>query len=520
MGGKILVVDDVATNRIVLKAKLALACHDVVQAETGPEALAQARRERPDVILLDDTMPGMGGLAVLEALRSDPATAAIPVIVVSARAARRTRLAALRAGAEDVMVKPIDDAALAARLRALTRNRALTEQLELRDGTRTALGFAEPPAPLDWAGDPAPPAEVALLGRDGAETEAWAAALSARLPHRFLPLDRVEALRRLPRAEPSGPEADSRAPPVPDAFVIAVDLTEPGGGLRLLSELRANPRTRHAAILVSLIGSDQRLGPTALDLGASDLVAGPLDADELALRLDNQLRRASADETMRRRVRDGLQMAVTDPLTGLANRRYALAHIAQVAARPGARETGLAVLALDLDRFKAVNDAHGHAGGDAVLRAVAERLQHELRAVDLLARIGGEEFLAVLPDTPAPGARKMAERLRSALADRPIPLPGGGDLWQTVSIGIALSPRQAPPDTPALAKAAAEELIAAADRALYHAKAAGRNRSYGPLPPQSADDGDRAVRESSQGAGTGAAAGKGSAGRTGNCAAA
>jgi two-component system cell cycle response regulator len=192
----------------------------------------------------------------------------------------------------------------------------------------------------------------------------------------------------------------------------------------------------------------------------------------MALRVATQLRRARAADAMRRRLREGLQLAVTDPLTGLPNRRYAMSHLARVAERAARRGSGFAALALDLDRFKDVNDAHGHAAGDAVLRAVADRLQRGLRPVDLLARIGGEEFLAVLPDIGAEEARDAAERLRGAAGAVPVCLAGGASVAQTVSIGVACTA----PTTPGAPPADVDTLVERADRALYDAKTSGRNR--------------------------------------------
>jgi two-component system cell cycle response regulator len=291
-----------------------------------------------------------------------------------------------------------------------------------------------------------------------------------------------------------GPEPD--AAELPEVFVISVDLAGPGDGLGLLSELRARPATRHAAILVALSEASRPAGPMALDLGASDLIVPPGEPEEMALRIAAQLRRARANEAMRRRLHEGLQMAMTDPLTGLPNRRYALSHAARAGERAARRGTGLAVLLLDLDRFKAVNDAHGHAAGDAVLRAVAGRLKGALRAVDLLARIGGEEFLAVLPEVSPGEALDAAERLRQAVGAAPVPLPGGGSVVQTVSVGVACatahdaadSPGKGDPDTPAEGAGRREahagtapdmdSLMRRADAALYAAKAAGRDRVH------------------------------------------
>jgi two-component system cell cycle response regulator len=128
----------------------------------------------------------------------------------------------------------------------------------------------------------------------------------------------------------------------------------------------------------------------------------------------------------------------------------------------------LAVMMLDLDRFKSVNDTFGHATGDAVLREFARRLQASVRGVDIIARMGGEEFMVVMPDASAGSASAIAERVRRAIADAPFRISRGGETTDvTVSIGYAvLRPRES-----------VFELVERADRALYASKNAGRNRA-------------------------------------------
>ncbi len=163
-----------------------------------------------------------------------------------------------------------------------------------------------------------------------------------------------------------------------------------------------------------------------------------------------------------------LELAATDPLTGLPNRRgfEARAGAALGAARRAGRPCAVAVL--DLDHFKAVNDAHGHAAGDAVLRGLAQALRAGIRAGDVPGRLGGEEFAILLPGVTADEATALAERLRLALPSA-VPHPAGGDARVTASIGIAA----VPPGRPARALAVA---LARADRALYAAKRGGRDR--------------------------------------------
>lgn len=162
-------------------------------------------------------------------------------------------------------------------------------------------------------------------------------------------------------------------------------------------------------------------------------------------------------------------LSMTDPLTGIANRRgfetraRAALEAAVAAGRP------CCLLLLDLDRFKAINDAHGHPAGDAVLREVADTLARGVRAEDVLGRLGGEEFVVLVPGSTVREAVPLAERLRDAVRAR-VGHPAGRGDTVTLSVGIA---RLAPAGSPATALTAA---LAAADEALYAAKAAGRDR--------------------------------------------
>ena len=157
----------------------------------------------------------------------------------------------------------------------------------------------------------------------------------------------------------------------------------------------------------------------AFDLGAHDLVAHGIPAEELALRLSRLLARKRDADALRASVQDGLRLSMIDSLTGLHNRRYGMAQLAAIA--DISRRTGqeYAVMVVDLDRFKSVNDRWGHAAGDAVLIEVAARLNRNLRDGDLLARIGGEEFLIALPETSLADARGIAERLCHAIEESP-----------------------------------------------------------------------------------------------------
>lgn len=456
VAGKILIVDDVATNRIVLKVKLSGARYDTIQANTGESALRLAQRERPDLIVLDVHLADMNGIDLCRRLKADPATRAIPVLMVSAGQHAALRLAVLRAGADDFLAKPLDELVLLARLRSLLRARETDDELRARETTCRDLGFAEAVSEYQL------PARIALVAATRDAAHGWKTALARHLPHdQLCCMTRDEALSETPDRN------------LPDAFILAADLNRPGEGLRLMSELRSRPGTRHAVICIALADGQRETAAVALDLGASDLVATDLAhdgrAEETALRLRTQLTRKRHADRQRANVADGLRLAATDPLTGLYNRRYALPHLARLAERSCATGRHFAVMVLDLDRFKLVNDTWGHAAGDAVLVEIANRLTFNLREVDLIARIGGEEFLIAMPETTLEAARIAAERLCRVVEERPVALPdGSGAVPVTVSIGLAMGGGSQPN--------AVGDLVHLADCALLGAKAEGRNQ--------------------------------------------
>jgi two-component system cell cycle response regulator len=443
MSARILVVDDIAANLRLLEARLNAEYYEVALASSGPEALAKAAEWAPDVILLDVMMPGMDGYEVCRRLKANPLTSSIAVVMITALVDPAERVRGLEAGADDFLSKPVDHPTLFARLRALLRMKQVLDAFRLRAETARDLGFAPEPLPsASIAG-----AEALLVTEDVNEAELLSSVLSGDGVQVHLAVDSATAWRML---------SDGHF----DLALLSLSL-DGVGGLRFASRLRAQAQTRDLPVLL-IADEDQR--PMILrgfDLGANDHVQRPVDPNELRARVRNQIRRKRYQERLRAELDRSLEMAVTDGLTGLRNRRYITSHLEGLL-----RAGGAALLMVDVDRFKAVNDTHGHAAGDEVLREVAQRLKQPLRATDVVARFGGEEFVVAMAAADAEEAMQVAERLRQSLVETPVELDRMAPLFITASIGVAVSRLG---DT-------LHDLTSAADAALYRAKANGRNR--------------------------------------------
>ncbi|MCI2393053.1 diguanylate cyclase [Aliiroseovarius sediminis] len=450
MSERILIADDLATNRIVLKVKLTVACYEVIQADRCADVVTLARDTRPDLIIL-----GRGrndcSLATCRNLKADPTLGSIPIIMVSDQDDQRTRLEAIMAGADDVFSKPLNEATLMAMVRSLIRARGTDDEVLRRRDLSRDFGCAEAPALF------ARHARIALIAPDAETGIYWRMHLATEIRHKIDIMTQSQAL-----------EDVSALGGVPDAFVIASTLSETSDGLRLVSELRSRQTTRHSVIVVQDCGETPSPSSMALDLGAHAVLRPGFDARELALRLTRLLARKFEGDDLRASFNTSLALAVRDPLTGLHNRRFAQSYLDRLEREARQKDQSYAIMLLDLDRFKSINDRFGHPIGDEVLVEVARRLKEKLRDLDLLARYGGEEFLIALPGVTRLQAQAMAERLRRAVGDRPI---GAGVLPKgipvTISIGVAVS-GGLPGGT--------HELLQLADQALYRAKADGRNQ--------------------------------------------
>lgn len=450
MTARVLIVDDVPANLKLLDAKLTAEYFGVLKASSGPEALEIAEAQQPDIILLDVMMPGMDGFEVCRRLKASPQTEHIPVIMVTALDQPRDRVQGLEAGADDFLTKPVNDLALFARVKSLVRLKMVTDELRMREATGQRIG--------------------AFVGTS---TER----MLMSEPGRALVLDdRPTSLKRLTEAlaiehtvtisETPEEMLDLASTGAYDLLIVSLTLQE-ADGLRLCSQLRSAEATRQTPILTIVEEGDTPRLVRALDMGVNDYLLRPVDRNELVARCRTQLRRKRYQDYLRDRFQKGLELAVTDGLTGLYNRRYMEGHLATLVEEGTHGGKPVSLLIFDIDYFKSVNDTYGHAAGDAVLKEFAQRVQQNVRGVDLACRLGGEEFVVVMPDTDIAYALMVAERLRQKVAEVPFRIEPTVTLNITVSIGIAVT--EGATDT-------AKLLLERADNALYRAKRDGRNR--------------------------------------------
>jgi two-component system, cell cycle response regulator len=447
MTARVLVVDDIPANVKLLEAKLGAEYFDVVTANSGEQALAQIEKELPDIVLLDVMMPGMDGFEVCRRIKANPASAHLPVVMVTALDQVSDRIQGLEAGADDFLAKPVNDVALFARVRSLVRLKTMVDELRLRQATGESMGLGDSP---DKSFSEQPGRGRILIVED---REQNAARMSATLATEH-DVDIV----------PQTTEAIIRAKGGDYDLVIASLSLDKQDGLRFCATLRSLDATRQTPILTLVDEGDLKRMVRALDIGVNDYLMRPVERNELVARVRTQLRRKKYADRLKHSLQLSLELAITDQLTGLFNRRYMSRHLNTLLSEGG---KPVSFLMLDVDFFKQINDSFGHDVGDEVLREFANRISANVRGIDLACRFGGEEFVVVMPDTDLSFAYMVAERLRQSVADAPFMVSATSkQVPVTISIGVASSLNG---DTP-------EVLLKRADQALYRAKRDGRNR--------------------------------------------
>ncbi len=451
MTARVLVVDDIPANVKLLEARLSAEYFDILTAFSGEDALAVLARERVDVVLLDVMMPGIDGFEVCRRIKSNAKTHHIPVIMVTALDQASDRVQGLESGADDFLTKPVDDIALVTRVKNLARLKTLNDEMLMRASTGREMGVDDSKA-----------LEKALSGLSGrvliVDDHPRSKQRLVQTIGKHHAIEAVEspedALRMLTTSQEY------------DVLIVSLSL-EKADGLRLCSQVRSVDSIRHLPIVVLVEpGNNARL-LRALDMGVNDYLLRPIEPSELLARVRTQIKRKRHSDYLRNRLEQTVELALTDALTGLHNRHYMQTHLQTLVSDSIANLRELSILISDIDHFKQVNDTYGHDVGDMVLKEFAARLRRNTRGADLACRLGGEEFVLIMPDTTIQRAYQTGERLRALIAAEPFSIGGGKSIRVTTSVGLAtLQKLEDTPDT----------LIKRADNGLYAAKRRGRNR--------------------------------------------
>lgn len=448
MTARVLVVDDTPANLRLMEARLSAEYYEVLTASCGSEALAICERVDCDLILLDVMMPDLDGFEVCRRLKANPKTHFIPVVMVTALDQPSDRIRGLEAGADDFLTKPVPDQMLISRVRSLSRLKMMTDELRMRELTSIGIGGARVNREEDGRGG-----TVLVVDDQPASYEQIAMTLCAE---HAVDVETAPGDALIHAAEGNY-----------DLMIVSMAL-ENFDALRLCGQVRALERTRHLPILAIADAASQSRLLRGLEVGVTDFLVRPLDPNELLARTRTQVRRRRYTEQLRDNLQATVAMAITDGLTGLNNRRYLESHLATLTEHSAARGKPLAVMMMDIDYFKSINDTFGHEAGDEVLREFADVVKREIRGIDLACRYGGEEFVIVMPEADLNGAGLVAERLRRVVAQTPFKVPQGDvQVHVTLSIGLAtLDP----------AGEGVASMLRRADKALYRAKSDGRNR--------------------------------------------
>ncbi len=450
MTARVLIVDDNPANRKLLEVRLTSEYFEVLTASNGPDAIAMCEKSMCDIVLLDVMMPEMDGFEVCRRLKSHVATAHLPIVMVTALDQPADRVRGLEAGADDFLTKPIDEMQLTARVRSLARLKVTIDELRNRAQTTVALGMIAPFA--------SPSAEDGRRGRllivDDRKNSAERLSL-ALTPHHAVSVESNAQEAMFKAAEDHV-----------DVLIISLGLAG-YDSLRLCSQLRALERTRNLPILLVCDIEDRARVLRGMELGVNDWLSRPVDRNELLARVRTQLRQKRYADSLREKVQQSIELALFDPLTGLNNRRFLENHLSTMIENARMRRAPLTLMILDIDYFKRVNDTYGHDCGDEVLKGFADRLRGIIRGGDLLCRLGGEEFVIVMPGVNAQAASRIAERARQAIEQEAFVMAATNQqIPVTASIGLAERREDTNP----------HELYRRADQALYRSKSEGRNR--------------------------------------------
>lgn len=446
MAANILVVDDVETNIKILEAKLLDEFYIVYTAKSGYEAIEVLKKNKIDVVLLDCMMPDLDGFETCRIIKASPHSMHIPVVIITALTDIEDKIKGLEAGADEFLTKPVNDTALFARLRSLTNMKNVLDELRLRNETNAQLGVPQTRIKYNVANS-----RILVVNDDEIQSKNFEKSLS-------------RITKNIRRAKDQKDMMSIATEFEPNAVIISCQM-ENVHPARLVVALKNNKKTMHSTIIMSSEEPNMDIVLKSMEKGASDYILLPLDPNELLARIKTQLQRKYYADSLRENIDTGINLAITDPLSELHNRRYFETHLPNLIKEVKDQEKTLYAMMIDIDHFKSINSKYGFQTGDGAIKAVACALGDTIPITNLTARIGGEEFFATF-SAPDKDIQEVAEELREKISNCTSEGKLPKDLKVTASIGIT---KLLPGDT-------MDDLVQRADKALRKAKQTGRNK--------------------------------------------
>jgi two-component system cell cycle response regulator len=443
MAGRILIADSIANNRISLKATLAAEYFETTCVSDAEEMSEAVLKFQPDIILMSTHLGRADGYAICKQLKLNADSAHISVMMYASTAAHIDWGKALINLVDDIQLFPLNRIRMVSRLRQMHRNKVELDTLKNHANASNDLGFSD--VAVDISLDRLSSSKIACIQSDTRNQSfvvAPSIGKSYTLPYNTTPAD--------------------VAPCTDLILLMGAD-----NQCQLLSNLKANPATKSIPIICLVPRIAAKKINRVYELGGEDCLFDTVPHAQINTRIQSVINLHHQKDHLRSLLDKRVKEACIDPLTGIFNRRHAQNYLTTCFS--GSSETGrnLVAMMLDIDKFKTVNDTLGHVNGDLILKEIASRLNKSIRGVDMVARMGGEEFLILIPDATLDRALEIAERLRQVIEQKPFNLMAG-KISQKVTVSIGLAKKTS-------RHLDADALVHSADLALYKAKAKGRN---------------------------------------------
>ncbi len=461
---RVLIIDDDLVNRAMLEEVLGDNGYDVKCVVGGAEGLDIVRSWSPSVVILDIVMPGMDGISVCKAIREMGQPSRPSIIMMSATSDKATIVESLSAGADDYVVKPVNEAELAARVNAQTRISGFYREIE--DDKKTLETILDISGALSATLDPAEVLSVIVTKVAGiVDAERCSIVLIAKEDEGYVLASHEDPSLRELRIDLS------RYPEIKEVCSTKTTL--------VIEDIQHHPlmecvRDKIQAIsglsllVVPIVFNDDVLGTLFLRTRRRETGFRQKDIDFCRIIANasfHAIKNASLFARVTREKESLREMSIRDQLTSLFNHNFFYTRLDEEFERAVRYETPLSLIMMDIDNFKQINDTYGHRVGDMVLKELAVMIKRGVRKTDIVARYGGEEFGVILPHTLQKGAAEEAERIREIIESHAY--AGLVSERITVSIGVASYPQKGAMNS--------GDLVNYADDALYKAKWGGKN---------------------------------------------